>query len=67
MAIKEATTKLKIKQKLLVARNNTTNADEALDALVDALYEIINELLINATVVGTCPSGGGPLTLGKIT
>lgn len=67
MPITEAETKAKIKQKLLVARNNTTNADEALDALVEALYEIIQELLTNATVIGVCPSGGGPLTQGKIT
>lgn len=67
MPIIEVAAKAKIKQKLLLARNNTTDADEALDALVDALYEIIKELITNATVVGVCPSGGGPLTLGKIT
>ncbi|MCW3168904.1 hypothetical protein OMO38_10260 [Chryseobacterium sp. 09-1422] len=67
MPIIEAATKAKIKTKLLVARNNTTDADEALDALVDALYEIIKELLLNATVTGTCGGAGSPLTLGKIT
>ena len=66
MAMNEDATKAKIKQKLLVARNNTTDADEALDALVDALYEIIKELLANATVTGTCGGAGSPLTLGKI-
>lgn len=67
MPIIEASAKAKIKQKLLIARNNTTSADEALDAMVDAIYEIIKELLTNATVLGTCPSGGGPLVQGKIT
>lgn len=67
MPIIEASAKAKIKQKLLIARNNTTSADEALDAMVDAIYEIIKELLTNATVLGVCPSGGGPLVQGKIT
>lgn len=67
MAMIEADTKAKIKTKLLVARNNVTDADEALDALVDALYEIITELLANATVIGVCGGAGSPLTQGKIT
>ncbi len=67
MAIVEATAKAVIKQKLLLARNNTTDADEALDALVDALYQIIKELLTNATVIGICGGAGNPLTQGKIT
>lgn len=66
MAMIEADTKAKIKTKLLVARNNVTDADEALDAVVDALYEIIKELLANATVIGVCGGAGSPLTQGKI-
>ncbi len=67
MPLNEAAAKARLKQKLLIARNNITDADEALEALVDALWEIIKELLTNATVTGVCPSGGGALTLGKIT
>lgn len=62
----EETIKSNIKAKLLQARNNTTDADEALDALVEAIYIIVSEMLTNATVTGICPSGGGALTLGKI-
>ena len=67
MPIVEATAKAKIKTKLLQARNNITDADEALDVLVDAIYEVVKELLQNATVTGICGGAGSPLTLGKIT
>lgn len=67
MPLNEAAAKARLKQKLLIARNNTTDADEALEALVDALWEIIKELLTNAVVTGVCPPNGGPLTEGKIT
>ncbi len=66
MPIIESSAKAAIKTKLLIARNNITDADEALDAVVDAIYEVIVELLANATVTGICPSGGGALTAGKI-
>lgn len=67
MPIIEATAKAAIKVKLLQVRNNTTDADEALDALVDAVYEIMKYLLENATVTGICGGAGSALTAGKIT
>lgn len=67
MPITEATTKSAIKAKLQIARNNTINADEALDALVDAIYQVVKELLANATVTGICGGAGTPLANGKIT
>lgn len=67
MAINETALKAKIKAKLTIVRENTDNADQALDVLVDAMYEIVNELLANATVTGICGGAGQPLTLGKIT
>ena len=66
MPIIEAVEKAKIKEKLLEARNNTTNADEALDALVEAIWQIMKSLLENATVTGTCSGSGGQLVNGKI-
>ena len=67
MPITEAQAKARIKEKLKIARNNITDPNEALDALVDALFEIIKELLTNATITGVCSGNGGPLTQGKIT
>ncbi|GAA5096951.1 hypothetical protein GCM10023210_31370 [Chryseobacterium ginsengisoli] len=67
MAIVEAQAKAVIKTKLQTVRNNTTDPDQALDDLVDVIYEIIKILLTNATVTGVCPPNGGALTLGKIT
>ncbi|MCT2563944.1 hypothetical protein [Chryseobacterium herbae] len=67
MPITEAQAKAKLKLKLKTVRDNVTDPDEALDGLVDALYEIVKMLQTDATVIGVCPSGGGPLTLGKIT
>ena len=67
MAMQEAATKAKIKTKLLQARNNVTSADESLDLMVDAIYEVVKELLLNAVVVGICGGAGSPLTQGKIT
>lgn len=67
MPLNEAAAKARLKQKLLIARNNITDADEALEALVDALWEIIKELKENATITGVCPPNGGALLQGKIT
>lgn len=67
MPLNEAQVKANIKVKLLQARNNTTSADESLDNLVDAIYEVVKSLLASATVTGTCGGAGSPLTLGKIT
>jgi hypothetical protein len=67
MPLTETQVKAGIKTKLLKARNNTTSADEALDNMVDAIYEVVKELLQNATITGVCPPNGGALTLGKIT
>ena len=67
MPITEVQAKARLKIKLKKVRDNITDADEALDDLVDALFEIIKELLDNATVTGICPPNGGPLTQGKIT
>ncbi|ROI09799.1 hypothetical protein EGI11_03310 [Chryseobacterium sp. H3056] len=67
MAINEAEVKAAVKAKLIVVRENIDDADEALDVLVDAMYEIMKALLQNATVTGTCGGAGQPLTLGKIT
>lgn len=67
MPLIETQVKANIKAKLLLARNNTTSADESLDNLVDAIYEIVKALLANATVTGVCGTAGSPLTLGKIT
>jgi len=67
MAMQEAATKAKIKTKLLQARNNVTSADESLDLMVDAIYEVVKELLLNAVVVGICGGAGSPLIQGKIT
>ena len=36
------------------------NREKLLDALIDYIKA-------NATVTGTCPAGGGPLTLGRVT
>lgn len=41
-----------IKAKLLVAKDNVTDPEEALDALVDAIYEVIVQLVAQATVSG---------------
>ncbi len=67
MPVNEASVKTKIKSKLTIVRDNVDNADEALDVLVDAIYEVVKELLANATITGTCGGAGQPLTLGKIT
>lgn len=67
MPLTESAAKQRLKIKLKAVRDNITDADEALDGLVDALYEIIKELKENATVTGVCPPNGGALTLGKIT
>lgn len=67
MALNEAQVKANIKEKLTLARNNTTSADESLDNLVDAIYEIVKALLANAVVTGICGGAGSPLTQGKIT
>lgn len=67
MPITELQAKAKLKIKLKSVRDNVTDPDEALDGLVDALFEIIKILQTDATVTGVCPSGGGALTLGKIT
>ncbi|PIF44927.1 hypothetical protein CLU96_1926 [Chryseobacterium sp. 52] len=67
MPLNETQVKANIKAKLLLARNNTTSADESLDNLVDAIYEIVKALLANATVTGVCGGAGSTLTLGKIT
>lgn len=51
--------------KAVMAKNETSaqNAD-AINALASA---IINYITTNAIVIGICPSGGGPLTGGKVT
>lgn len=67
MPITESVLKANIKAKLTTVRQNTDNADEALDVLVDAIYVVVKELLANATITGTCGGAGQPLTLGKIT
>jgi len=67
MPLNETAAKQRLKIKLKAVRDNITDADEALDGLVDALYEIIKELKDNATVTGICPPNGGALTQGKIT
>lgn len=66
MPLIETDIKNDIKAKLLQARENVTDADEAMDLLVDAIFEIIEHILNNAIVTGTCPSGGGLLVNGKI-
>jgi hypothetical protein len=63
----ETNTKAAIKTKLMQARENITSYEEALDLMVDAIYEVIAELLSNATVTGICPPNGGALQNGKIT
>ncbi len=65
--IVQAQIKAKVKAKLLEARNNTTDADQSLDNMVDAILIIVSELLSTAVVTGICPTGGGPLVMGKIT
>ncbi len=50
MPLTETQVKAGIKAKLLQARNNTTSADESLDSMVDAIYEVVKELLQNATI-----------------
>lgn len=67
MPLNELQIKTNIKAKLLLARNNITSADESLDLLVDAIYEIVIAILTNAVVTGICGGAGSPLTLGKIT
>ncbi len=67
MPLTEAQVKANIKAKLLQARNNTTSADQSLDNMVDAIYEVVVALLQNATVTGICGGAGSPLTQGKIT
>ncbi|MEI7487103.1 MAG: hypothetical protein WCJ72_06775 [Chryseobacterium sp.] len=67
MPLTETQVKAGIKAKLLQARNNTTSADDSLDSMVDAIYEVVKELLQNATITGICPPNGGALTQGKIT
>lgn len=67
MPITEAQTKARLKTKLKAVRDNVTDPDEALDGLVDALYEIIKVIKEDGTVTGVCPPNGGPLTQGKIT
>lgn len=67
MPLTEAQVKANIKAKLLQARNNTTSADQSLDNMVDAIYEVVVALLQNATVTGICGGAGNPLTQGKIT
>lgn len=67
MPLTEIQVKAKIKAKLQQARNNVTSADESLDFLVEAIYEVVKALLQDATVTGICGGAGSPLTLGKIT
>lgn len=67
MPIIEAQAKLILKDKLKKVRDNVTDPEEALDGLVDALFEIMKYLQTNATITGVCPPNGGALTLGKIT
>lgn len=67
MPLNETQIKAKIKAKLLLARNNTTSADESLDNLIDAIYEVVIAILTDAVVTGICGGAGSPLTLGKIT
>ena len=67
MPLTETQVKAGIKAKLLKARNNTTSAEQALDDMVDAIYEVVKALLENATVTGVCGGTGSPLTQGKIT
>lgn len=67
MPLTENQVKANIKAKLQQARNNITSADESLDLLVDAIYEVVKSLLQDATVTGVCGGAGSPLTLGKIT
>lgn len=67
MLITETQAKLILKAKLILVRENVTDPDQALNGLVDALYEVIKILITNATITGNCPPNGGPLTLGKIT
>lgn len=67
MPITETQAKARLKIKLKAVRDNITDPDEALDGLVDALFEIIKELKENATITGVCPPNGGALLQGKIT
>jgi len=67
MPLNETQIKAKIKAKLLLARNNTTSADQSLDNLIDAIYEVVIAILTDAVVTGICGGAGSPLTLGKIT
>lgn len=67
MPLNELQVKANIKAKLQQARNNVTSADESLDLMVDAIFEVVKALLQNATVTGVCGGAGSPLTLGKIT
>ncbi|OBW40802.1 hypothetical protein AB670_02753 [Chryseobacterium sp. MOF25P] len=67
MPLTENQVKANIKAKLQQARNNITSADESLDFLVEAIYEVVKSLLQDATVTGICPPNGGILTQGKIT
>lgn len=39
---------------------------EPMEFFAEMLMIIIDEILTNATVTGTCSGAGGPLTLGKI-
>lgn len=67
MPVNENAVKANIKAKLTIVRENVDSADEALDVLVDAIYEVVKELLTNATITGICGGAGAPLTSGKIT
>lgn len=69
MPLNRAAIKQSIKNKIqeLSEKEDPENDNvEPMDFFAEMLMIIIDEILTNATVTGTCGGAGTPLTLGKI-
>lgn len=68
MSINRESVKQKIKDKITQLREmEEVTDDDTLEFYTEIYMIIIDELLQNATVTGTCSGAGGQLTQGKIT
>lgn len=57
--------KNQLKAALIEAFSNPTTEGN-INEVAEKIANAINEFVKSGTVIGTCPSGGGPLTAGKV-